>query len=85
MKHKIISSVFVVLLSFFAAAAIAALGAAVCLKCPIPRRVYFPLRYLLLQLLRHHADILPARIREALHLVQLLYACHILVFLQLLR
>ncbi len=29
MKHKIISSVFVVLLSFFAAAAIAALGAAV--------------------------------------------------------
>ncbi len=36
MKHKIISSVFVVLLSFFAAAAIAALGAAVCLKMPDP-------------------------------------------------
>lgn len=42
MKHKIISSVFVVLLSFFAAAAIAALGAAVCLKMPDPASGILP-------------------------------------------
>ncbi len=62
---------------FFAAAAIAALARRL-LKMPNPASGILPFAiFAFLQLLRHHADILPARIHEALHLVKPLYACHI--------
>ena len=48
MKQKIISSVFVVIVSFAAAAAIAALGAAVCLKMPDPASGILPFAILAL-------------------------------------